>query len=372
MHVGMASFFQNPSDRLADHAVYRNEIAIADLAEPLGFDSIWSAEHHFDAYTMCPNVAQFLTYMAGRTRRARLGSMVMVLPWHDPVRLAEEISVLDHLSDGRLILGIGRGLGRIEFRGFRANMGESRQRFVEYAEALLGGLESGTIDYDGTLYKQPRIALRPKPCRSFRGRTYAASISPQSLDLSCRLGLGLLIIAQKPWATTEAELAQYRARYRELNGSEAPRPIVAVFIAVNEEERAARDLFERYIRGYSRSALEHYEFANPGLADIPGYEYYGKLADNIKKHGVEEFVNFLSELQVWGTPEQVYARLLEYRERTDCAALVGIFSYGGMPYELARHNIGLFAERVLPRLHALDAGGDLAGGALLPVSAAAR
>src|SRR6266536_517995 len=114
MHVGMSAFFQNPGNRLSDHAVYRHETAMADLAEPLGFDS----------YTMCPNVAQFLTYMAGRTRRAQLGSMVMVLPWHDPVRLAEEISVLDNLSEGRLVLGIGRGLGRIEFQGFRAEMGE--------------------------------------------------------------------------------------------------------------------------------------------------------------------------------------------------------------------------------------------------------
>ena len=79
---------------------------MADLAEPLGFDSIWGAEHHFDDYTMCPNVAQFLTYMAARTKHVKLGSMVMVLPWHSPVRLAEEVSVLDNLSDGRVILGI--------------------------------------------------------------------------------------------------------------------------------------------------------------------------------------------------------------------------------------------------------------------------
>ena len=71
MHVGMCAFFQNLDGQHTDRQVYQHELAMADLAEPLGFDSIWSAEHHFDAYTMCPNVAQFLTYMAGRTRRAR-------------------------------------------------------------------------------------------------------------------------------------------------------------------------------------------------------------------------------------------------------------------------------------------------------------
>jgi alkanesulfonate monooxygenase SsuD/methylene tetrahydromethanopterin reductase-like flavin-dependent oxidoreductase (luciferase family) len=369
MHVGMGVFFQNPGRRLSDREVWRDGTALADLAEPLGFDSVWGAEHHFDDYTMCPNVAQFLTWVAARTRRAQLGSMVTVLPWHDPVRVAEEIAVLDNLSDGRVILGIGRGLGRIEYHGFRLDMGQSRGRFTEHAEALLQGLETGYIDYDGAFYKQPRIAVRPAPIRSFRNRAYAASISPQSLEIMCRLGVGLLIIAQKPWETTEAELAQYRQRFAEVNGRAAPKPIIATFVAVHENPAVARDMFEKYIRGYCRSALEHYEFHNESLADIPGYEYYGKLARNIAKHGIDSFVNFLAELQVWGTPEEVYQKLAEHQRRADSGALIGIFNYGGMPAELARQNASLFAERVLPRLHRLDAGCEIGGGAPLRIAA---
>ena len=222
MHVGMTTFFQNIGHAMSDAAVYAHEMSMADLAEPLGFDSLWSAEHHFDDYTMCPNVAQFLTYMAGRTRKVKLGSMVMVLPWHDPVRLAEEASVLDHLSGGRVILGIGRGLGRIEFNGFRLNMGESRTRFAEYAQAILQGLETGYIEYNGEYLKQPKVAIRPVPIRSFADRTYAASVSPASLEIMSRLGVGLLIIAQKPWETTVKELTDYRACFRQVNGRDAP------------------------------------------------------------------------------------------------------------------------------------------------------
>jgi alkanesulfonate monooxygenase SsuD/methylene tetrahydromethanopterin reductase-like flavin-dependent oxidoreductase (luciferase family) len=370
MHVGMATFFQNLGQPISDHAVYRHEISMADLAEPLGFDSIWGAEHHFDDYTMSPNVAQFLTYMAARTVRVRLGSMVMVLPWHDPLRLAEEISVLDNLSGGRVILGIGRGLGRIEFRGLRVAMSESRGRFSEYAQALLQGLETGFIEFDGEFYKQPRVAVRPRPIGSFHSRTYAASVSPQSLEIICRLGVGSLIIAQKPWETTEAELRDYRRRFGEVNGRAAPRPIMASFIAVHEDEAVAREMFEKYIRGYARSALDHYEFHNDGLAEIPGYEYYGKLAANIRKHGIDSFVNFLAELQVWGTPEQVFNKLAEHQRRTDAAALIGVFSYGGMPHELAKENITLFAEAVLPRLKALAVDCDV-GSSAPPVIAAA-
>src|SRR5262245_40056689 len=92
MHVGMAAVFQNPGREHSDFEVYQQELRLADLAEPLGFQSIWGVEHHFTDYTMCPDVLQFLTYMAGRTRTAQLGSMVVVLTWHDPMRVAEEVS----------------------------------------------------------------------------------------------------------------------------------------------------------------------------------------------------------------------------------------------------------------------------------------
>jgi alkanesulfonate monooxygenase SsuD/methylene tetrahydromethanopterin reductase-like flavin-dependent oxidoreductase (luciferase family) len=357
MHVGMSTFFQNLNG-LTDREVYRNELALADLAEPLGFDSIWSAEHHFDHYTMCPNVAQFLTYMAGRTRRVGLGSMVMVVPWHDPVRLAEEIAVLDHVSDGRVILGVGRGLGRIEFEGFRLDMGQSRQRFVEYTEAVLRGLETGVLESGSPLYKQPPIQIRPKPFRSFRGRVYASAVSPESSRIMARLGIGVMIIAQKPWDKTIAELDEYRAIYREMHrGEEPPKPLLFCFVSCHEDAAKAQEMHERYARGYSRSALNHYEFHNEGLASINGYEYYGALARNIAKHGIEGFVNFLADLQVRGTPEQVLEQMLHYQKLTDCGGMIGIFSFGGMPHDLAEANMRLFAERVLPRLkaHRVDA-----------------
>jgi len=230
------------------------------------------------------------------------------------------------------------------FRGFAAAMSESRARFTEYAQAIMQGLETGVIDHAGEFYNQPRIAIRPAPIRSFRDRTYAASVSPESLEILCQLGLGLLIIAQKPWETTEAELRAYRSRFLAVNGYVAPKPLIATFIAVHEAEAGARDMFEKYIRNYGRSALDHYEFHNEGLADIPGYEYYGKLAANIRKHGVDAFVNWLAELQVWGTPEQVYNKLVEQHHRAESGGLIGAFSYGGMQPDLAKRNIALFAN----------------------------
>ena len=177
MQVGAAVIFQSYGSELPDRQIYANDLSLVDLVEPLGYESIWSVEHHFTDYTMCPDVYHFLSYCAGRTKTAQLGSMVIVLPWHDPLRAAEEIAMLDNISGGRVILGIGRGAGKVEFDGFRLDMGESRERFVEAAQAVLGALENGYMEYDGAFYKQPRKDIRPAPFKSFRDRTYAAAVS---------------------------------------------------------------------------------------------------------------------------------------------------------------------------------------------------
>jgi alkanesulfonate monooxygenase SsuD/methylene tetrahydromethanopterin reductase-like flavin-dependent oxidoreductase (luciferase family) len=350
----MAAVFQNPKKKRSDLEVYQNELRLAGLAEGLGFQSIWGVEHHFTDYTMCPDVLQFLTYMAGRTERVQLGSMVVVLPWHDPMRVAEEVSMLDSISGGRLILGLGRGAGKVEFDGFRLSMEESRGRFVESAEMLLAGLEQGFCEYQGTYVKQPRADIRPAPFKSFRGRTYAAAVSPESAPIMARLGVGMLIIPQKPWGELAKELDAYRAVYRDVNGQAAPPPVTAGWTFCDPDPERARELARRYIGGYFESVLEHYQFAGDHLVHTRGYEYYGKFADKLATYGTESVIDFFTDLQVWGTPEQCFARILDIRRRIGNEHYVGVFSYAGMPWEEAERNMRLFAREVLPALQKLD------------------
>ncbi len=225
MHVGFQPILQNLTNSITDEAVYLREMALADTVEELGFDSLWAVEHHFTGYTMSPNPIQLLTYWAGRTKNLRLGTMVVVLPWNDPVRVAEELAVVDILSGGRVIFGMGRGIGRVEYDGFKLNMADSRGRFVEAAEMIINGLETGYIEGKGPHFKQPRVAIRPKPLKTFRGRTYAAAVSPESIPVVAKLGAGVIIIPQKPWEECEKEHNQYREIFRQVNGSEAPQCI---------------------------------------------------------------------------------------------------------------------------------------------------
>jgi alkanesulfonate monooxygenase SsuD/methylene tetrahydromethanopterin reductase-like flavin-dependent oxidoreductase (luciferase family) len=354
MHVGMAAVFQNPHKTRTDREVYRNELRLADLAEPLGFESVWGVEHHFTDYTMCPDVLQFLTYMAGRTTRVQLGSMVVVLPWHDPMRAAEEIAMLDNISDGRLILGLGRGAGKVEFDGFRLSMDESRPRFIECAETVLRGLETGFCEYDGVYVKQPRAAIRPAPFKSFRGRTYAAAVSPESLPIMARLGVGILIIPQKPWHEVAKELETYRGIYREVNGVDAPPPVSAGWTFCDRDPQRARDMARRFIGGYYQTVLDHYQFQGDHLAHTKGYEYYGKMSDKIAQYGTDTVIDYFANLQVWGTPEQCHAKILDIHRRTGNSHYVGVFSYAGMPYDDAERSLRLFAAEVMPALQKLD------------------
>ena len=353
MHVGMAAVFQNPGQARTDREVYANELRLADLAEPLGFESIWGVEHHFTDYTMCPDVLQFLTYMAGRTERARLGSMVVVLPWHDPMRVAEEVAMLDNISGGRVILGLGRGAGKVEFDGFRLPMDESRGRFVESAEMLLNGLETGYCEYSGSFVKQPRAAIRPAPFKSFRGRTYAAAVSPESLPVMAKLGVGILIIPQKPWKEVARELETYRSLYRDVNGVDAPPPVSAGWTFCDESAERAAEMARRYIGGYYQTVLDHYQFQGDHLARTKGYEYYGKMAEKIAQYGTDTVVDYFMNLQVFGTPAQCYEKILDIHERTGNSHYVGVFSYAGMPYADAERNMRLFAREVMPALQKL-------------------
>jgi alkanesulfonate monooxygenase SsuD/methylene tetrahydromethanopterin reductase-like flavin-dependent oxidoreductase (luciferase family) len=359
MHIGLGLQFNNLDGKTSDAEVYRRELHLAAQAERAGFDSVWASEHHFSDYQLTASTPMFLSWVAGQTSRVKLGAMVTVLPWHDPVRVAESYAVLDHLSDGRSIMGLGRGLGAVEFDGFRVEMGESRRRFKEYSKAVLEALETGYIESDGELYKQPRTPIRPAPLKSFKGRTFASAVSPESMEIMASMGVGLMVIAQKPWETAEAELEAYRKRYLELNGNEAPKPVLVVVAGVCKDAASAKHVREVYLQRWAKSTVEHYQFDNAGFADIEGYEYYAALANNINKHGIDKFNGFLADLQVWGTPDQVTEKLLDYAKRTDAGGLVVPLCFGGMNTEESNEAFDLFSKEVLPELQRHDVGGDI-------------
>ena len=168
MKVGIALNMLCQAGR-SDASVVGEHLALGDLAEPLGFDSLFALEHHFTGYAMSPAPTQLLAYYAGRTKRIQLGTAVIVLPWHDPVRVAEQIALLDILCGGRCLFGFGRGAASVEYEGFRIPMEEARPRFVEAAQIVVKALSGET------LLAMTASSSRSRAPRSARGRSRTRS-----------------------------------------------------------------------------------------------------------------------------------------------------------------------------------------------------
>ena len=164
-----------------------------------------------------------MTHLTALCPNIDVGTAAVILPWHDPLRVAENAAVLDMLSKGRLRLGMGRGLARREFAAFRLSMDESRGRFDEAAPMIIKALKTGFIEGDGKYYKQPRIEIRPRPQHSFDGRIYAVASSEDSIDSAAKLGAHIVMFADRPWemrrADDRAAAASCTAKY---HGTEPP------------------------------------------------------------------------------------------------------------------------------------------------------
>ena len=291
--------------------------------------------------------------------------MVVVLPWHDPVRVAEQIAVLDIVSGGRLVLGLGRGLGRVEFDGFRVPMGEARQRFDESARMIIDGLETGYVELDGRIFQQPRRAIRPRPPRSFKGRTYAAAVSPESIRIVAELGVGMMVIPQKSWEIHAADAANFRQIFREVHGAEPPPSIMAGWVFVDPDGDRARELGRQYMIDYYRSVVDHYEIAGEHFGQTKGYEHYATGAAALRQYGLDPGRDAFAKLQLAGTPAEVFEQIADLAPQLNVESFLAVASYGTMPPAEAQRNLRCFAADVMPNLRALPGAGVTAS-ALTP------
>jgi alkanesulfonate monooxygenase SsuD/methylene tetrahydromethanopterin reductase-like flavin-dependent oxidoreductase (luciferase family) len=337
----------------SDAAVLAEHMALGDLAEPLGFDSLFALEHHFTGYAMSPSPTQLLSYYAGRTRRITLGTAVIVLPWHDPVRVAEEIALLDVLSGGRCLFGFGRGAASAEYAGFRVPMEEARARFVEAARIVVKALTEPSFDWDGEFFHIPRTSIRPRPISHPERRFYASSVSPESAEIMAKLGFGVLVVMQNEWPKAAQDIERYRDMATSVGHTPRP-PIILMNISVAESRPEAQERAQTYLSRKWDSIDNHYHFSDGHLASVKGYEFYGNMAKTYSKLKDESYrkkaTEFYVKIQVVGTPDDCLQQLAELHRLTGLDHLVTEFGYGCMPHEEAELNMRLFAERVMPVL----------------------
>jgi alkanesulfonate monooxygenase SsuD/methylene tetrahydromethanopterin reductase-like flavin-dependent oxidoreductase (luciferase family) len=342
-----------PRAARSDREIFVEEVGIARLADELGFDSVWTIEHHFTPYTMVTNPLQYLTYVAGITKRVDLGTMVTVLPWHNPVRVAEDVNMLDtFLGPGReIICGVGRGLGRREYQGLGIDQNEARDRFDEAIQVLRKLLASGTCDFDGKYFQIRGLRLRPQPDRDLSENLWCAGGTEQTVQVIAKHGVKPLTI---PTTTLDAALANIR-RYAQLRreaGFEPAPTKLALWTFVAESERAAQAGAERHMVEYADSALRHYELLGSHFGGIKGYEAYAAQQAAVRANPTQ-FQRGFYDSHPWGTPQQVIARATELANAFGTNELMFIFKYGAMPMREAERSMQLFAREVMPALKAL-------------------
>ena len=213
-----------------DDQVMDEDMRLARQAEDLGFDCLWPVEHHFFDYSFCPDNTQLLSYLAAATERIDLGTAAVIMPWNEPLRVAEKIAMLDHLADGRVRFGMGRGLSRREYHNFRGiEMSESRERFDEASLMIVEALETGFIEGDGPFYPQVRKEIRPRPTRSFIGRTYAVANSPDSIDACAAAGANIIMFAESNWEKRLPSIERYNTQFSLHHDRTPPIPLTADF-----------------------------------------------------------------------------------------------------------------------------------------------
>jgi alkanesulfonate monooxygenase SsuD/methylene tetrahydromethanopterin reductase-like flavin-dependent oxidoreductase (luciferase family) len=337
----------------SDAEVFHEHMALGDLVEPLGFDSLFALEHHFTGYAMSPSPTHLLAYYAGRTKRIQLGTAVIVLPWHDPVRVAEEIALIDVYSGGRCLFGFGRGAASVEYAGMRIPMEEARPRFVEAAKIIMKALTNDVFDYDGEFFKIPPTSIRPRPISHPERRFYASSVSPESAEIMAKLGFGVLVIMQNEWPKAAQDIHNYRA-LTESMGHVAKAPIILTNVSCAENREEAQERAKVYLARKWDSIDTHYHFSDGHLATVKGYEFYGGMAKTYSKMKDESFrqkaTDFYVKIQVVGTPDDCVQQLAELHRLTGLDHLVTEFGFGGMPHPQAEMSMRLFANRVLPVL----------------------
>lgn len=351
MQVGVQLIFQNHRGSRDDGEIVANEVRTALAAEELGFHKVWPVEHHFTDYSACPDNAQFLTGIAARTERIRLATGAFILPWNNPLRVAEKIVLLDHMSGGRAVLGLGRGLSRVEYEGMGIGMGESRDRFDEAARMILDALDKGFIEGDGPYYPQRRTEIRPRPLNGFRERVYAIGMSPDSIAQAAQLGARLMVFSQMPWEQfAQTSWVTYKDGFA-AHHEGTPWPLLCCDLMICDADAGrAEELARRHILEYYVTVMNHYELLGEHFKEAKGYEMYATASEILRSLDKDVASEVYLQSQAWGTPQQILDKLATRRSLVGDFELSVVVNYGSLPFDQADASLRLFASEVLPEL----------------------
>ena len=345
----------NPREGVGPVELYDQQIREIEAAEAFGFDHIWLYEHHVSPSGPMPSPNLLLAAAARSTKRIRLGAMVNILPYRNPLLVAEEAAMLDVLSNGRLDMGIGRGLKPIEFDTFCVPQAISREMFLESYDVIKKVWSDENFEHAGKHFnvnKQSPLCppLIQKPHPPF----IVSAQSPESLRFAAENDM--------PFAQIDAlieDCERDQAIYRGIQIASGHKPesrlIITreIFVADTDEEARARAM--PWLVAYWKIWERYSQFTSEGLMP-DDYDVWRKRAPMLHAMDFDEMNE--RGLVMIGSPETVARKIREHQARLDLFALAGVFKFGGMPQDMLLNSMERFSREVMPMVGA--AGGTKA------------
>jgi alkanesulfonate monooxygenase SsuD/methylene tetrahydromethanopterin reductase-like flavin-dependent oxidoreductase (luciferase family) len=334
---------------LTDRQLYREAILDAELLLTLRYDAAWMVEHHFSDYYPQPNPLLFLSHVAAACPGLGLGTAVMVLPWYDPVRFAEDLAMLQTLTDGELHIGMGRGTAKSEYDAFGIPMETARERFRECWEFTRRAMQGGAFTFEGRYARFTEPATLRPAFGDRRPNFYGAIGSIESATIMADLGLPPLCLSSFPDHLLRRILETWKARRREAGDeTEVTTPLsLKCFVARTDEE--AREQALAYLPKFFELQVRHYQSDDAPWGNIAGYQQFNKMFGNLRKLCDPANLGNYIEQNLVGSPATVARRLQQLRELGFNYFLVSNATYG-VPRAARHETIRRFAEEVVPQV----------------------
>lgn len=333
MKVGVLQFFSWPGRRTPIETVYDRAMERIVVMDQTGYDAVWLAEHHFNSFSVCPSVTMMGAQVAARTERLRIGTAGTLAGLHHPLHLAEQLALLDVMSDGRLNWGAARGFDSTEFAAFGVPAGHSAQVFREHVLAVLAAWASPRSSFHGELVSFDDIELLPRPVQQPRPPTWMAVSSPNAITWAASQGLPILMDPH----SSHGEIARKRRVWAEamVDHGHDPDPYdipVARLLAIAPTDAEAEEVARRGA-GWMVGA-----YANPNRGNV----HTGGDAPIDHDPDLDPVERYVQKVVVWGSPARVVDELERLRQEIPLAYL--------MAAPLSGETFGLFTDQVMPAI----------------------
>ena len=319
----------------------------ADLAENLGLDAVWLAETHFNpGRGVLSSPLVVASALAARTKRIKIGTAVLVLPLANPLRTAEEVATVDHLSQGRFEFGVGRSGLPGAYEGYEIPYAESTERFYECLEVILRAWTNERFSYEGTYHYYSDVCVVPRPFQSPHPPVRIAANSDYSFPRIADMGFPIFIGLRGQGIERVAEQVGVYLRTWKSAGHDGPADVslrVPVYVAENDRY-ASMEAEESFMHQFRRLGSQLASSATRADASSAS-----DRADRGQQLGAITWDEVLRERVAVGSPERVAYRLRELKETLHLSAIVAEFNAGELiPRERVARSLRLFCERVVP------------------------